>query len=128
MALQDDFESVRACIHYQTPLPTIDKTLAELMAEEARKGTFDNFANVSDSVLATLHSSTFNSTGKNSITNRKPFNDISQVRCNYYKGFGHIKYNCPIKLKKKALAQGLTTASASATPSAMTITSAYLTT
>ncbi|ERN12950.1 hypothetical protein AMTR_s00050p00226130 [Amborella trichopoda] len=50
MALQDDFKSIRASILYQTPLPTVDATLAELMAEEARKETLDNFVNVSDLV------------------------------------------------------------------------------
>ncbi|ERN02743.1 hypothetical protein AMTR_s00085p00181210 [Amborella trichopoda] len=128
MALQDDFELVRVSILYRTHLLTIDATLTELMAKETRKETLDNSANVIDSILTTpLHIATFNSTDKNHIANRKPFNDISQIQCNYCKGLGHIKCNRPIKLRKKAPSQGFTVAPAFAIPSAQTPTSAYLT-
>jgi hypothetical protein len=39
MALRDDFEGVSSSMFYHTPLPTVDSALAELIAEETRKGT-----------------------------------------------------------------------------------------
>ncbi|ERN03980.1 hypothetical protein AMTR_s00079p00122170 [Amborella trichopoda] len=132
IALQDDFESVRASILCRPHVPTVDTALVELMAKETRKGTLDNSTNVNDSVgsiLATpLHGATFNLAGKNSNANRKPSNNMFQFRCSYCKGLGHIKYNRHIKLRKKTPSQGFTAAPASSTPSTQNPTSAYLTT
>ncbi|XP_077252405.1 uncharacterized protein LOC143891755 [Tasmannia lanceolata] len=38
MALQDDYETICATILHRSPLPTVDTTLSELLAEEIRKG------------------------------------------------------------------------------------------
>nr|CAD1817701.1 unnamed protein product [Ananas comosus var. bracteatus] len=103
MALQDDFESVRASILYRTPLPTVDAALSELIAEETRKGT-SNFHNSDDAcVLATSVARNTRSSGTSRdmrYQNSAPrptsssSRDMSQVQCNYCKQYGHTVRFC----------------------------------
>ncbi|XP_077252465.1 uncharacterized protein LOC143891842 [Tasmannia lanceolata] len=46
MALQDDFETIRATILHRSPLPTVESALSELFAEETRKGLLPNPSSV----------------------------------------------------------------------------------
>lgn len=80
MALRDDFEGVRGSMFYRTPLPTVDSALAELIAEETRKGLTHAPKPTEPVVFATP-----------SWKSEK----LSQIQCNYCKKLGHMVKDCP---------------------------------
>ncbi|ERN13154.1 hypothetical protein AMTR_s00040p00197040 [Amborella trichopoda] len=115
MALQDDFESVRASILCRTSLPSVDVALYEITAEETWKGTIDNSLVNEEYVLLakTRHPVTTPLTLSSSDATKRIGYDMSKVRCNYCKQFEHMKFNSPFKNKpfvQKTTALGLTAA------------------
>ncbi|KAG9442724.1 hypothetical protein H6P81_018578 [Aristolochia fimbriata] len=98
MALRDEYDSIRSSMLHMSPLPSIESAFSELLAEETRRltwGPFSSSLGGIDTVFATTsQKSSASSEGKPSTTR-----DMSKVKCNYCKEFGHMKFTCP-KLKK----------------------------
>ncbi|OMO58863.1 Zinc finger, CCHC-type [Corchorus capsularis] len=98
MALQDEFESVRASILHRVPRPSVDAVISELMAEETRRGVLNQHKVGDDAVL--VAAARPKSLGVNSFGTSQSRRDFSKIECYYCHELGHTKYNCP-KLKKK---------------------------
>ncbi|KAG9453455.1 hypothetical protein H6P81_006359 [Aristolochia fimbriata] len=99
MALCNDFEIIRTSILQRDPLPSVKHALSELLAEEARRGTrgpLGSTPSAVDTVLSTPSRRLPNSSDAKSGSSR----DLTNVKCNYCKEFGHMKYSCPAKAKK----------------------------
>ncbi|KAG9444835.1 hypothetical protein H6P81_016175 [Aristolochia fimbriata] len=98
MALRDEYDSIRSSMLHTSPLPSVESAFSELLAKETRRltrGPFSSSLGGIDTVFATTsHKSSASSEGKPSTTR-----DMSKVKCNYCKEFGHMKFTCP-KLKK----------------------------
>ncbi|KAG9447646.1 hypothetical protein H6P81_013774 [Aristolochia fimbriata] len=98
MALRDEYDSIRPSMLHKTPLPSVESALSELLAEETRRltrGPFSSSLGGIDTVFGTSSQKSSASSECKSSTTR----DMSKVKCNYCKEFGHMKFTCP-KLKK----------------------------
>ncbi|XP_077250162.1 uncharacterized protein LOC143889730 [Tasmannia lanceolata] len=88
MALQDDFETIRATILHRSPLSTVESALSELLAEETHKGLLPNPASV---FAIVSHPKGNYSKGKST----QGYQDMSKIQCIYCKEYGHMVKNCP---------------------------------
>ncbi|KAG9459132.1 hypothetical protein H6P81_003640 [Aristolochia fimbriata] len=100
MALRDEYDSIRSSMLHTSPFPSVESALSELLAEETRRltrGPFSSSLGGIDTVFVTSsQKSSASSEGKPSTPR-----DLSKVKCNYCKEFGHMKFTCP-KLKKSS--------------------------
>lgn len=87
MALRDEFESVRASILHESPLPTVDAAMTKVLTEETRNGINPDINSV---FVAHRSYNTFQK-GNPDIPQR----DLSQIQCRYCKEYGHKVSFCP---------------------------------
>ncbi|CAB4299476.1 unnamed protein product [Prunus armeniaca] len=87
MALRDEFESVRASILHESPLPTVDAAMTKLLTEETRNGISPDI----NSVFAAPRS--YNTFQKGNLD--IPQRDLTQIQCRYCKEYGHKVSFCP---------------------------------
>ncbi|KAG9439538.1 hypothetical protein H6P81_019703 [Aristolochia fimbriata] len=98
MPLRDEYDSIRSSMLHMTPLSSVESALSELLAEDTRRltrGPFSPSLGGIDTVFATSSKKSSTSLEEKPSTTR----DMSKVKCNYCKEFGHMKFTCP-KLKK----------------------------
>lgn len=79
MALRDEFESVRASILHESPLPTVDAAMTKVLTEETRNGINPDINSV---FVAHRSYNTFQK-GNPDIPQR----DLSQIQCRYCKEY-----------------------------------------
>lgn len=96
MALTDDFESCRASLLHQNPLPTLESAVSRLLSDETRLGLHK--PKQDDVVLATSTKNSYRGKSKYCSHCDKPghtLSECSSVECRVCKKKGHIASYCP---------------------------------
>ncbi|XP_020112265.1 uncharacterized protein LOC109726858 isoform X1 [Ananas comosus] len=103
MCLRPEFEALRGQLLYQTPFPTIDVALAELIAEETRLQVLSSSASAIPNVLA-AHCPTnpppvpaptsHHQPPSNYIPNPGTRKDKQSIQCRYCHLWGHSIQDC----------------------------------